>query len=70
MCGPDAALVTLCQLFRLHGNVPQVERTEAFRAFCAAKQAILFATDVAARGLDLPVVSWILQMDPPCETSE
>ena len=26
--------------------------------------------DVAARGLDLPEVDWILQYDPPCETTD
>ena len=30
----------------------------------------LFLVDVAARGLDLPEVDWILQYDPPCETTD
>lgn len=29
------------------------------------KQAVLFATDIAARGLDFPGVDWVLQMDAP-----
>lgn len=30
----------------------------------------MFCTDVAARGLDLPAVDWIMQYDPPNETTE
>ena len=55
-------------LYRLHGNVPQKVRQEVYRDFCAASSGILLCTDVAARGLDLPRVDWILQYDPPCET--
>lgn len=57
-------------LYRLHGSVPQQGRQAVFREFCAAKTGVLFCTDVAARGLDLPRVDWILQYDPPCETAD
>jgi len=49
----------------LHGNLPQKERTKTFFTFCNAEEGILFATDVAARGLDLPLVDYIVQYDPP-----
>lgn len=55
---------------RLHGNVPQNERQATYRAFGAAKSGILICTDVAARGLDLPTVDWIVQYDPPAETAD
>ena len=29
------------------------------------KHAVLFATDIAARGLDFPGVDWVLQVDAP-----
>jgi hypothetical protein len=31
---------------------------------------ILICTDVAARGLDVKDVDWIVQYDPPCDQSE
>ena len=58
------------RLFKLHGNMPQSARAEALRGFCAPGPAVLLATDVAARGLDLPAVSLILQPDPPSEVLE
>lgn len=57
-------------MYRLHGSVPQQGRQAVFKEFCAAKTGVLFCTDVAARGLDLPRVDWILQYDPPCETAD
>lgn len=49
----------------LHGKQKQQKRTATFFEFCNAKQGILLCTDVAARGLDIPEVDWILQFDPP-----
>lgn len=49
----------------LHGKQKQQKRTNTFFEFCNAKQGILICTDVAARGLDIPSVDWIIQFDPP-----
>ena len=49
----------------LHGKMKQVKRTNTFFEFCNAKQGTLICTDVAARGLDIPAVDWIVQFDPP-----
>lgn len=57
-------------MYRLHGNVPQKVRQTVYKDFCNARSGILLCTDVAARGLDLPSVDWILQYDPPCETTD
>lgn len=49
----------------LHGQMKQQARTSTFFEFCNAKSGILICTDVAARGLDIPEVDWVLQFDPP-----
>lgn len=52
-------------VLELHGNLKQQKRTNTFFEFCNAKQGTLVCTDVAARGLDIPSVDWIVQFDPP-----
>jgi ATP-dependent RNA helicase DDX31/DBP7 len=54
-----------CPLFELRGDLPQATRTQTFAQFRSAANGILLCTDVAARGLDLPAVDWIVQYDPP-----
>ena len=49
----------------LHGKQKQQKRTNTFFEFCNAKHGTLICTDVAARGLDIPAVDWIVQFDPP-----
>lgn len=55
---------------RLHGNMEQEERTDVFQQFTAARAGILLCTDVAARGLDLPQVTWIVQYNAPASAAE
>jgi ATP-dependent RNA helicase DDX31/DBP7 len=57
-------------VFRLHGNIPQQERVTTFKSFCSSSSGVLLCTDVAARGLNLPTVKWIVQYDPPTETRD
>jgi len=52
-------------VIELHGQQKQNKRTEVFFSFCSAEKGILLTTDVAARGLDIPHVDWIIQYDPP-----
>ncbi|ELW55222.1 ATP-dependent RNA helicase DDX18 [Tupaia chinensis] len=49
----------------IHGRQKQNKRTTTFFQFCNADTGILLCTDVAARGLDIPEVDWIVQYDPP-----
>ncbi|CAH0019777.1 unnamed protein product [Clonostachys rhizophaga] len=49
----------------LHGKQKQQKRTNTFFEFSNAPHGILICTDVAARGLDIPAVDFIVQFDPP-----
>ncbi|KAK6171509.1 hypothetical protein SNE40_019685 [Patella caerulea] len=54
----------------IHGKQAQDKRTNTFFKFCNTKECILLCTDVAARGLDIPEVDWIIQFDPPDDPKE
>lgn len=49
----------------LHGDLSQPERTQALEAFRHGQARILIATDVAARGLDIPNVQTVLNAEMP-----
>lgn len=52
----------------LHGKMKHPRRLAVFRDFTEAGKGagmVLFATDVAARGLDFPDVDWVVQLDCP-----
>ncbi|KAL4578259.1 hypothetical protein LXL04_014379 [Taraxacum kok-saghyz] len=49
----------------IHGDRTQPERELALRSFKSGKTPILVATDVAARGLDIPHVSHVVNFDLP-----
>jgi ATP-dependent RNA helicase DDX10/DBP4 len=52
-------------LLHLHGKQKQIKRLEIFQKFMKSKHVVLFATDIAARGLDFPSVDWVVQVDAP-----
>ncbi|EFN73577.1 Probable ATP-dependent RNA helicase DDX10 [Camponotus floridanus] len=52
-------------LLALYGTLHQMKRMSIYESFCKKQYAVLFATDIAARGLDFPAVNWVLQMDCP-----
>ena len=54
----------------IHGKQKQQRRTTTFLDFNKAEKGILLCTDVAARGLDIPAVDWIIQYDPPDDPKE
>lgn len=49
----------------IHGDRTQKEREYALQVFRTARVPILVATDVAARGLDIPNVMWVFNFDLP-----
>jgi ATP-dependent RNA helicase DDX31/DBP7 len=57
-------------LLKLHGDMPQGERTSTLLRFTKATAGVLLCTDVAARGLDFPAVTCIVQFDPPGAAEE
>lgn len=54
----------------IHGRQKQQKRTTTFFQFCKETSGVLCCTDVAARGLDIPQVDWIIQFDPPDDPKE
>ena len=49
----------------LHGGMNQAQRDRVMQAFRSGKTELLVATDVAARGLDIPHVSHVMNYDVP-----
>jgi ATP-dependent RNA helicase RhlE len=50
---------------RIHGNRSQGQREAALAAFKAGKLAVLVATDIAARGIDVEALSHVVNFDVP-----
>lgn len=53
------------QVCYLQGEMPQDKRNAALTSFKSGKLNILLATDVAARGIDVPNVSHVINFDMP-----
>ncbi|MFB9150589.1 DEAD/DEAH box helicase [Roseovarius ramblicola] len=49
----------------IHGDLEQSQRTRTLDAFRAGELKLLVASDVAARGLDVPAVSHVFNFDVP-----
>jgi len=49
----------------IHGNKSQTARTKALARFKSGQTAVLVATDIAARGLDIESVSHVINFDLP-----
>ncbi|CAI4045135.1 putative ATP-dependent RNA helicase SKDI_11G2350 [Saccharomyces kudriavzevii IFO 1802] len=58
-------------IYKLHGSLSQQTRTSTLQHFARDSEAtkgkhlIMFCTDVASRGLDLPQVGSVIELDPP-----
>lgn len=58
--------------YKLHGSLSQQSRTSTLNNFInqsktsdKKKHLVMFCTDVASRGLDLPQISTVVELDPP-----
>jgi ATP-dependent RNA helicase DeaD len=51
----------------LHGDLSQMQRDRVMAGFRNGQTDLLVATDVAARGLDIPAVSHVINYDIPTE---
>lgn len=52
-------------LLALYGTLHQERREKIYNEFCRKSNVVLFATDLASRGLDFPRVNWVIQVDCP-----
>ena len=53
------------RIIEIHARLTQAQRTRAADAFRAAKSAIMFSSDVTARGMDFPNVTHVIQVGIP-----
>ncbi|MBS1015081.1 DEAD/DEAH box helicase [Acetobacter persici] len=49
----------------LHADLSQAQRNATVASYAEGKLMVLVATDIAARGLDLPAVKTVVNYDPP-----
>ena len=54
----------------IHGDLDQTKRTETLESFREGGLQILVASDVAARGLDIPSVSHVFNFDVPIQAED
>ncbi|XP_035186132.1 nucleolar RNA helicase 2-like isoform X1 [Oxyura jamaicensis] len=59
----NASIKQDCQ--SLHGDIPQKQREVTLKGFRNGAFKVLVATNVAARGLDIPEVDLVVQSSPP-----
>ncbi|KXS11630.1 DEAD-domain-containing protein [Gonapodya prolifera JEL478] len=55
---------------KLHGGLTPAARASALKTFVSAQNGVLVSTSLAARGLDVPDVALVVQLDPPHDVEE
>jgi len=61
----EQGMTIVSSVLQLHGGMNQEERNEAVGIFKLAESSLMLCTDVAARGLDIPGVDWVVQYTSP-----
>lgn len=64
-CGSECNFVFPQSCQSLHGDIPQKQRETTLKGFRNGLFEVLVATNVAARGLDIPEVDLVIQCSPP-----
>lgn len=54
-----------CRIYQMNGKLSQQVRTRESQGFRNAESALLFSSDVTARGMDFPNVSHVIQIGVP-----
>jgi ATP-dependent RNA helicase RhlE len=54
----------------IHGNRSQNQRANALRRFADGEVGVLVATDVLARGIDIPNVAYVVNLDVPSDAED
>ncbi|XP_053950081.1 probable ATP-dependent RNA helicase DDX10 [Anastrepha ludens] len=57
-------------LLALYGTLHQDRRIAIYNDFTRKSNVVLFATDIASRGLDFPTLNWVVQMDCPEDATQ
>ena len=62
---------TTVMVYRLHGSLVQTVRTSTLKSFTKSEHpSLLICTDIASRGLDLPDVDRVIELDPAFSREE
>ena len=56
-------------IYFCHGEMKQKKRQKNLEDFTEAETGVIFVTDVFSRGIDIPTVNWIIQVDCPQDPS-
>jgi superfamily II DNA/RNA helicase len=54
----------------IHGAASKIERQNALRAFRSGQAQVLISSDLSARGMDLPGVTHVFNLDPPTQSQD
>lgn len=65
----NSALLPTTLVVGLHGKMAPKKRKGLYEKFIGSPNGVMFCTDVAARGIDIPDVDWIIQMAAPKDPS-
>uniref|UniRef100_A0A1B0A2U1 ATP-dependent RNA helicase n=1 Tax=Glossina pallidipes TaxID=7398 RepID=A0A1B0A2U1_GLOPL len=57
-------------LLALYGTLHQDRRIAIYNDFVKKSNVVLFATDIASRGLDFPSINWVIQLDCPEDVTQ